>query len=84
MINAGEARLLNIVDTVVNHEDPADHAIRFLQKITEDRSLKIISYVMNSLWNARHLSADESMLEETKMFCDLAREESERRKKANH
>ncbi|MCX6249018.1 MAG: enoyl-CoA hydratase/isomerase family protein [Bacteroidetes bacterium] len=80
MINAEEAILLKIVDTLVKDEEPLTYALNFLRKITEGRPLKIINYVMQSLRNARELTSEESMREETRMFCDLARIESVRRK----
>jgi enoyl-CoA hydratase len=81
MINAEEAILLKIVDTIVKDEEPLTYALNFLRKITEGRPLQIIHCVMQSLRNARELTPEESMREETRMFCELARIESVRRKK---
>lgn len=83
MINADEALSLKVVDTVVKNEEPLLYTFHFLRKITEGRPLKIINYVMQALKNSKRLSAEESMREETRMFCDLARIESDRRKNAN-
>jgi enoyl-CoA hydratase/carnithine racemase len=80
MINAEEALLLKVVDTVVKNEEPLAYTLHFLRKITIDRPLKIINYVMRALKNSKRLPAQESMREETRMFCDLARIESNRRK----
>jgi enoyl-CoA hydratase/carnithine racemase len=80
MINAEEAFLLKVVDIIVRNEDPLQYTLHFLRKITEGRPLKIINYVMKALRNAKRLSPEEAMREETKMFCDLARIESDRRK----
>lgn len=80
MIDAKEALLLKIVDTIVNNEDTLEFSLHFLRKITEDRPLKLINYVMQSLKNSKRLGIEESMKEETRMFCDLARIESIRRK----
>jgi hypothetical protein len=57
--------------------------LNFLKKITEGRQRKVINYVMKALKNSRKLSFEESILEETKMFCELARIESTRRKNTN-
>lgn len=80
MINADEALLLKMVDNVVKNEDPLSWSLHFLRKITEGRPVRIINYVMRTLRNAKKLSPEESMREETRMFCDLARIESARRK----
>ena len=80
MINAEEALLLKVVDTIVKNEEPLSYTLHFLRKITEGRPLKIINYVMQALKNSKRLPAGESMREETRMFCDLARIESNRRK----
>ena len=83
MINAEEALSLKVVDTIIRNEEPLLYTFHFLRKITEGRPLKIINYVMQALKNSKRLSAEESMREETRMFCDLARIESNRRKNAN-
>ncbi len=83
MINAEEALLLKVVDTIVDKEEPLPYTLHFLRKITEGRPLKIINYVMQTLKNARQLPREESMQEETRMFCDLAMIESNRRKNSN-
>lgn len=80
MINAEEAFIMKLVDTVVKDEDPLSYALHFLKRITDGRPLKIINYVMRSLKNAKRLPPEEAMHEETRMFCELARIESERRK----
>ena len=76
MINAEEALILKIVDTVISDKDVLSFTLDFLRRITEGRPLKVINYVMQSLKNARTLSPEEAMNEETRMFCDLARIES--------
>jgi enoyl-CoA hydratase/carnithine racemase len=83
MINAEEAQLLKLVDIVVYNEEPLTYTLNFLKKITEGRQRKVINYVMKALANSKKLSVEESMLEETRMFCDLARIESDRRKNTN-
>jgi enoyl-CoA hydratase/carnithine racemase len=83
MINAEEALLLKVVDTIVRNEEPLTYTLNFLKKITEGRQRKVINYVMKAFKNSRKLSFEESILEETKMFCELARIESTRRKNTN-
>ena len=83
MINAEEAFQLKLADTIVKNEDPFSYSLNFLKRITEGRQLKIINNVMQALQNAKRLPVEEAMREETRMFCNLARIESERRKKEN-
>jgi len=83
IINAEEALLLNVVDTIVKNEEPLPYTLHFLRRITEGRPLKIINYVMRSLKNAKRLPPEETLREETRMFCDLARIESNRRKNSD-
>lgn len=81
MINAEEALRLKVVDTVVQNEDVLSYTLHFFRKITDGRPLKIINFVMQTLKNAKRLTAEEAMREETRMFCDLARDEAQRRMK---
>jgi enoyl-CoA hydratase/carnithine racemase len=80
MINAEEALEMKLVDKVVYDEDPLDHSLRFLKKITEGKSLKVIGFIMTALRNSKSMPVNDALLEETRMFCELAREEAERRK----
>ena len=80
MINAEEALLLKVVDTITEDEDPRSYTINLLKKITEGRELKVINYVMQALKNSKNLTFEEAMHKETSMFCELANIESNRRK----
>ncbi|MCX6250624.1 MAG: enoyl-CoA hydratase/isomerase family protein [Bacteroidetes bacterium] len=79
LINAMEALTCGIVDHIIQDEDPMEYAVKLLHKMTDDRSMKVIHYVMQALRNSRTLSFDDAVREETKMFCELAVEEAERR-----
>jgi enoyl-CoA hydratase/carnithine racemase len=80
MINAQNAKSLGLID----HISPKDQSFAFawslMQKMTHDRPVKVIRYIMKTLKNAEKLSPEDAILEETRMFCDLARDEAERRK----
>jgi enoyl-CoA hydratase/carnithine racemase len=79
MINAEEARLMKLVDYIVPSDDLIPYSMNLLKKMTEDRKLKVINYVMKALHNARTMSLEESIKEETRMFCELAKEEMKSR-----
>jgi enoyl-CoA hydratase/carnithine racemase len=81
MINAEEAKLMKLVDYIVPADDLIPHSMNLLKKMTEDRRLKVINYVMKALHNTRTISLEEAIKEETRMFCELAKEEMKRRMK---
>ena len=79
-LNALEAKEMKLVDYIA----PKDHSFEFswdlMQKMTRDRPVKVIRYIMKSLKNSMELPQDAAMLEETRLFCELANDESMRRK----
>jgi len=79
MINAEEAKLMKLVDYIVPADDLIPHSIALLKKMTEDRKLKVINYVMKALHNAKTMGLEDAIKEETMMFCELAKEEMKRR-----
>jgi len=79
MINAEDAQEINLVDFIVSKHKVFDFSFNFLQKLTRDRPLTVINAVMKALKNARSLSIEEAMREETRMFCELALAEAKRR-----
>jgi len=81
MINAEEAKLMKLVDYTVPADDLIPYAMTLLKKMTEDKRLKVINYVMKALHNTRIMSLEEAIKEETRMFCELAKEETKRRMK---
>jgi len=79
MINAEDAQEMNLVDFIVSKHKVFDFSFNFLQKLTRDRPLTVINAVMKAMKNARSLSIEEAMREETRMFCELALAEAKRR-----
>ena len=79
MINAEEAKSMKIVDYIVPTGDLIPDSMTLLKKMTEGRSLKVINYVMKALHNTRTMTLEEASKEETRMFCELAKEEMRRR-----
>ena len=79
MINAEDALELHLVDFITARQKVFDFTLSFLQKLTRDRPLSVINAVMKALKNARSLSIQEAMKEETRMFCELALSEARRR-----
>jgi enoyl-CoA hydratase len=79
MINAEEAKMMKLVDYVVQANDLIPYSINLLKKMTEDRKLKVINYVMKALHNSGTMGLEDAIKEETRMFCELAQEEMKRR-----
>jgi len=79
MINAEVASAMKLVDQVIPDDDLMKHSKALLKKMVDDRNLKVINYVMKALHNSRTMTLEEAIKEETRMFCELAAEEMERR-----
>jgi enoyl-CoA hydratase/carnithine racemase len=79
VINASQALEIKLCDHIVPGKEVMDYSISLMNKMTEDRDLKVINYVVRALRNSRDLPFAEAMREESRMFCELAAEEAERR-----
>jgi enoyl-CoA hydratase/carnithine racemase len=80
-LNAGAAKELGIVDFIAPKDQAFEFALNLMQKMTHDRPLKVIRSIMAALKNASACTPEEAMKAETKLFCSLATDEAERRKK---
>jgi enoyl-CoA hydratase/carnithine racemase len=80
IINAKAGKEMGLIDYLVPKDQSFTFALNLMQKMTRDRPLKVIKSIMKSLKNARTLSPEAAMAEETKLFCKLAIDEAERRK----
>ena len=78
-IDAAKAFELGIVDRVVPKGDTLEYSIGVLKKLVKDRPLEVINAVVKAIQINKKLSNKEAMLEETRMFCDLAFREALRR-----
>jgi enoyl-CoA hydratase len=83
MISATDAKTIGLIDHIAPKDQAFEYAWNLMQKMTRDRPVKVIRYIMKALKNATELGPEESMREESRLFCDLARDEAERRKKEN-
>ncbi|MDP4282082.1 MAG: enoyl-CoA hydratase/isomerase family protein [Bacteroidota bacterium] len=83
MLNAQEALNMKIVDEVLPQEAGMEKALLLAKKMTKDRPRKVIRYILQALRNYKSMPLAEAMKEETRMFCELAYEEMERRKNEN-
>ncbi|MFH1321781.1 MAG: enoyl-CoA hydratase/isomerase family protein [Bacteroidota bacterium] len=72
IINAEKALEIKLVDYVIQSKDVINFSVELITKMTEARPANVISYVIRSINNAKHLNPSDAMKEETKMFCKLA------------
>ncbi len=82
LLTATEALKLGIVDYMAPKGQSFTMAWDLMQKMTHDRTPKLIRYVLRALQNAETLSAEEAFSEELRMFCELAVDEAGKRKES--
>ena len=80
MVNVGDAKNMGFVDYIAPKDEAFEYSWTLMQKMTQDRPVKVIRSIMAALKNALEMPPDEAMKEETRLFCSLAQDESERRK----
>ena len=81
MVNAAEAKKMGLVDYIAPKDQAFEVSWNLMQKMTHDRPVKVIRYIMKAIKNAAELTPEEAMKAETKLFCELAKDEATRRKK---
>jgi enoyl-CoA hydratase len=74
MIGAEEAQQIGLVDFIGAGKTIEQEALRFLDSLTAGHSPKLIRTVMRSIHNGRRLPPTEALAEETRLFCELARD----------
>ena len=74
MIGAEEARQMGLVDFIGAGKIVEKEALRFLDSLTTSHPPKLIRAVMCSIHNGRRLPIKEALAEETRLFCELARD----------
>ena len=75
LIDAEKAFEIKLVDYIIHEKDVVGYSTDLLKKITKDRPVRVIHSIIKSINNAKLLSFDKAMQEETKMFCKLALDE---------
>jgi enoyl-CoA hydratase len=80
MLNAEEALSMKIIDKILPNNEVFEYSFSLLKRMTADRELKVIRFVMEALHNSGRLSKEDALKEETRMFCELAVDEVRRRR----
>jgi enoyl-CoA hydratase/carnithine racemase len=79
ILNARKALELKIADQVLPSKDCLDYSKQFMHGLIKDRSMKIITCLMRSFHNTETLDAEEAMIKDVEMFCELAHDYSMKR-----
>lgn len=74
MINANSALQLKIVDDIVERKKVLEFSILKARKLTNNRPLKVINAIMQSINNSKNMTVDEVIKSDTKLFTELALE----------
>jgi enoyl-CoA hydratase len=74
MIGAAEALQIGLIDFVSPAKKIEEEAMRFLESLTASHPPKLIRAVMRSIHNGRRMPMEEALAEETRLFCELARD----------
>lgn len=80
VVNAEEALSLGLVDRIVPKKELLQYSLSLMGKMTATRPVEVVRAVMTALKNADTLSREDAMKEETRLFCELALREAQRRK----
>ena len=79
ILNANKALELKIIDQVITEKDCLDYCKHFVQGLIKNRPVKVIHMLMRSFRNAESLEANEAMMKDVEMFCELAHDYSVKR-----
>lgn len=79
ILHAEEASRIHLVDVVVPRKELFSYTFDLLYRMVKNGSPRIIRAVVETLRNASTLAPEQAALEETKIFCELAKEEYIRR-----
>jgi len=79
-INAKKALELNVVDYVIPKYGFLEFSKNYLSKMVDNRPIKVINMLMRSLNNSKSLEFSEAIKRDVEMFCELAVDETEKRK----
>jgi enoyl-CoA hydratase/carnithine racemase len=79
IINAQKALELKLVDHISYEVKPEEFALQLMNKMVKGKPLKVINSIIRSVNNYYKLPYSQALKEETKMFCELAEDESKRR-----
>jgi enoyl-CoA hydratase len=77
--DAATALNIGLADQAWPRKELQEQTFQALQRLISDKPKKVIQHLMQAWHNTRILSYEEAMAEETRLFCELARDEFNRR-----
>jgi len=80
MLSSKKAHDLNIVDHIVSKGKSLEYSIQLLTSMVKDKPLEVIQAITRTINFCRNKTIDDTVLEVTRIFCNLAVRESKRRK----
>lgn len=80
-ITASESLAWGITDHIAPRNGAYEYSKTLMSSITSDRPVAVIRSIMRSIRNSQNLPPGQVLEEDIRMFCALAKSESERRKK---
>ncbi len=81
-IDSGKAFETGLVDMITDRDALKEHVLSFTRQLTGDKPKKVITYLMRAWHASIRLSFEKALEEETRLFCELARDEFQRRNEA--
>ncbi|MBL7137699.1 MAG: enoyl-CoA hydratase/isomerase family protein [Bacteroidales bacterium] len=79
MISTEEASMIGLIDFIVPRKEVFTYSFNLLKRMTKNLHSQVIKSVIKALRNTEMLPPEQAIAEETRIFCELAREESFRR-----
>jgi enoyl-CoA hydratase/carnithine racemase len=76
IIDAEKAHSAGIVDYVVAKNEVLNFSLALLKKLTDNRPMEVINFIIKSLNNSRNFNLKKAMKKEMIFFCKLALKES--------
>ncbi len=73
-LDAERAMAIGLADHIVPPGDIFDYSMGLMKKMVDERPLKLVKSIVRAVKNSMTLHHDEAMHEETRIFCDFARD----------
>ncbi len=80
IVSAARAREIGLVDHIAPKDKAWEYSLELMLKMTRERPVKVIRHVMTAIRNSILLGREEAAAGEVRLFCELAADESARRK----
>jgi enoyl-CoA hydratase/carnithine racemase len=79
MMNAAKALELNIIDHIVPSGESLSYSVQSFKSLVHNKPGEVISAITSIINSSRNRNIDETIIEATRLFCNLAVKEAQRR-----